>query len=235
MRVDGGVAMAREVLGASGHAGLAEAAHERRSVPRKRGIVTERTHTDHRVVRLLLTSTGARSSVIGLRHHRAHRRRHAFGQRDVVHRPAALPGYELPVSISSLVTSPPSSSVATTGSPLTSRSWLVSRPVCSPSTMLSPKNRPAEAALQPAEQPRWRRRYGTRPGGSRRWRRRGPCQPLTAPAVSPAVTRCCTMRKNTITGMAMSVEPAMPTPVRPFAPSLKACSHTGRVWSTGCR
>src|SRR6187200_2462835 len=60
------------------------------------------------------------------------------------------------------------------------------------------------------------------------------CHPFTAPAVSPVVIRRWTIRKNTITGSAMMVEPAITPPQSvPRAPSLNACNHTGNVWLSG--
>ncbi len=57
----------------------------------------------------------------------------------------------------------------------------------------------------------------------------GGAHPFTAPAVRPLVTRRCTSRKKTTTGIAINVEPAITPPQSvPLAPSLNACSHTGK-------
>ena len=101
--------------------------------------------------------------MIGLRHHRAHRRRHAFGQRDVVHpASAALPGYGCPSHLQ------PRDVAAflvgghhglTTGLPQLARQ---PAGLLAVHDVVAEETDPAEAALQPAEQPRWRRRPAER-------------------------------------------------------------------------
>ena len=61
-----------------------------------------------------------------------------------------------------------------------------------------------------------------------------PVNPSPRPAVRPAVTLRWTIRKNTITGIAITVEPAITPPQSvPRAPSLNSCSHTGSVLEPG--
>ena len=60
------------------------------------------------------------------------------------------------------------------------------------------------------------RRDGERPRDQRRKRRRAVAHPRTAPAVSPNMILRCTSRKNTITGIAVSVDAAISPPQSVF-------------------
>ena len=125
---------------------------------------------------------------------------------------ARLPGKELPVAASSLVTSPPSSSIATRIS-RSPRRRAVRAASCSGSRDVVGEERdPAEAALELSQHP-----VGHVVAGKAR-QQAGAGEPLdvrhdlTAPAVSPKAIRRCTSTKKTTTGSAVSVAPAISEP-----------------------
>ena len=138
---------------------------------------------------------------------------------------AALPGYGLPSAYATRVTSPPSSSIAITGSapdgrgaqPGGQRAHLVrSRDV------LAEQGDAGQAAAERVEDPARGRGAGERRdedgvGQPGQHRVRGPdrrvlAHPFTAPATRPLTIRRWTMRKKTITGMVNRVEAAMMPP-----------------------
>ena len=135
-----------------------------------------------------------------------------LGQLDVVDRAEReRPGTELPRVASSRVTSPPSSSIATTVAADT-RSEAVSRCSCSGSSHVAREEHdPTETVVELAEEPVRAQRAPRTRAGCRRVREpfeRG-AHPLTAPAVRPNAIRRWTSRKKTTTGIAVSVEAAI--------------------------
>ena len=143
---------------------------------------------------------------------RSPRRRAASAPRRRPRRARGCPGYELPLAASSRVTSPPSSSIATS-----------TRPALGPQRGRQRRHLLAVAdvareehdAAEPLGRAAARTQSGAVVAGEARERGRPPRplelarSPLTAPAVSPNAIFRCTIRKKTITGIAISVEPAI--------------------------
>ena len=138
---------------------------------------------------------------------------------------AALPGYGLPSAYATRVTSPPSSSIAITGSSpaAAERSAAVSALTWPGAEMFWPKRvtparpRPSAPSTQPGGGGAGERRDEDRVGQAAEHRVRGPdvrvlAHPFTAPATRPVVMRRCTMRKKAITGIVNRVEAAMMDP-----------------------
>ena len=138
---------------------------------------------------------------------------------------AALPGTGLPSAYATRVTSPPSSSIAITGSwsAAAARSAAVSALHLARSRDVLPEQgdagqAPAECVEHPAGSGRaGERRDEDRVGQASQHRVRRPdvrvlAHPFTAPATRPLVMRRWTMRKKTITGIVKRVEAAMIDP-----------------------
>ena len=127
---------------------------------------------------------------------------------------AAFPGYELPVAASSRVTSPPSSSIATTRSSRSERSSAVSARSCS--RALDVPGVEHDAAEPVREAPSHPVGHGRALEAGKDAARRESLevghQALTAPAVRPNAILRCTSRKKMTTGIAVSVEAAMSPP-----------------------
>ncbi len=149
---------------------------------------------------------------------------------------AAFPGYGLPSAYATRVTSPPSSSIAITGSEnataeadaTAERSAAVSALTWPGAAMFGPKSvTPASPRSSASRIQRRRGNPGKRrdqdrvrqPGQGRVRARLQRGHPFTAPATRPARRRRWTSRKKTKTGIVNSVEAAMIAPQSaPFRP-----------------
>ena len=110
------------------------------------------------------------------------------------------------------MTSPPSSSVATSSSGRSARSEAVSAATCSGSVMLRPKS---TTPPSPSASSRFSQSGTVSPSNPGKRQAAASLEPrLTAnrAAVSPNPIFRCTIRKKTITGIAISVEPAIRPP-----------------------
>ena len=218
VRVDLRRAVAGEVLHAGGDAARLQARHGRRHVAGDElRVAPEGADADDRVPRVRV-DVGDRGEVVGDAHlaQRVRRSRPATASVSAgssTSPSASAPGTELPRAASSRVTSPPSSSIATTVSGAT-RIDAVSARSCSESRTLRAKRttppRPASSsrrshagAISPAKPGRMQARAS---------RSSDAAHPFTEPAVRPKAMRRCTSRKKTITGIAVSVEAAISAP-----------------------
>ena len=126
---------------------------------------------------------------------------------------ARLPGYELPCSASSRVTSPPSSSIEISSSGRSARSAPVSsRELLGIADVVGEERDPAEPSLEPARHPV--RDDVTREARLEAGRSEAVelAHCLTAPAVRPKAIRLCTSTKKSTTGRAVSVAAAISVP-----------------------
>ena len=217
VRVDVGRAVAGKVLRAGGDPSRLQPGHERGDVAGdQRGVGAERADSDHRIERVDV-DIGDRSEI-----QRDAGRAQLFGEgagdllgeRDVVDRAEReCAGNELPRPASRRVTSPPSSSIATTVAAETLSDPVRACSCSGPATLRANRTTPPRPSASSRES-----QVGAvvpaKPGQDAPVRQalERVAHPLVAPAVRPKAILRWTSRKKATTGIAVSVEAAISPP-----------------------
>ena len=240
VRIDGGRAVSREVLGAGADSRGLQAGDERGDVlGHAVGAVPERSHPDHRVARVAVhvRDRGQVERHPGGGQVASERRRHGAGQVRVVDLAqgqvsgvGASPVRLQPRDLAALLVDGDDQVGASQPQLRAERGDLLpGRDVA------GEQDHPAQPVLQPLAQPVGNR-HAFEPGqqAAEREALQLRAHPFTAPAISPPAKWRCSSRKKTTTGIAVRVAPAISGPqsvpwlvVNPASQTVRVCSCGG--------